>query len=99
ADDPKLKELIGDDAWTHLVEETSLVVGAGTKFDHQAYLDFHHTPVFFGSALSNFGLEPFLYALTELAPAPRGRESDRGVISPEAPHFSGFVFKIQANMN
>jgi peptide chain release factor 3 len=98
-DDPKLKELIGDDAWKHLVDETSLVMGAGTAFDHQAYLDFRHTPVFFGSALSNFGLEPFLYALTELAPPPKGRESDHGVIPPDAPNFSGFVFKIQANMN
>jgi peptide chain release factor 3 len=98
-DDPKLKELIGDEPWQTLVDETSLVVGAGTTFDHQAYLDFRHTPVFFGSALSNFGLEPFLYALTELAPPPKGRESDRGVIPPDAPNFSGFVFKIQANMN
>jgi peptide chain release factor 3 len=98
-DDPKLKELIGDEAWKHLVDETSLVMGAGTAFDHQAYLDFRHTPVFFGSALSNFGLEPFLYALTELAPPPKGRESDKGVIPPDAPNFSGFVFKIQANMN
>ena len=63
ADDPKLKELVGEDAWKHLVDETSLVTGAGTTFDHQAYLDFRHTPVFFGSALSNFGLEPFLHAL------------------------------------
>ena len=99
ADDPKLKELIGEDAWKHLVDESSLVTGAGTVFDHAAYLDFRHTPVFFGSALSNFGLEPFLHALTELAPPPGGRDSDRGVIPPETPHFSGFVFKIQANMN
>jgi len=97
--DPQLAKLIGEEAWTHLIDETSLVTGAGTAFDHQAYLDFRHTPVFFGSALSNFGLEPFLHALTELAPPPRGRESDQGVIAPEAPHFSGFVFKIQANMN
>ena len=90
---------MGDDAWKHLIEETSLVTGAGTAFDHQAYLDFRHTPVFFGSALSNFGLEPFLYALTELAPSPKGRESDHGVIPPDAPNFSAFVFKIQANMN
>jgi peptide chain release factor 3 len=99
ADDPKLAELVGEDAWKHLVDETSLVMGAGTAFDHEAYLDFRHTPVFFGSALSNFGLEDFLKALTELAPPPRGRESEQGVIAPESPHFSGFVFKIQANMN
>ncbi len=49
--------------------------------------------------MSNFGLEPFLYALTELAPSPRGRVSDQGVVPPTAPNFSAFVFKIQANMN
>lgn len=98
-DDPKLKELLGDDAWKTLVDESSLVTGAGTSFSHRAYLDFEMTPVFFGSALSNFGLEPFLHALKELAPPPKGRDSDRGVIPPETPHFSGFVFKIQANMN
>ncbi|HYB97403.1 MAG TPA: peptide chain release factor 3 [Vicinamibacterales bacterium] len=99
ANDPRVAALVGEDAWQHLVDETSLVTGAGTTFDHQAYLDFRHTPVFFGSALSNFGLEPFLYALTELAPPPRGRESDQGVIAPDTPHFTAFVFKIQANMN
>ena len=98
-DDPRLKELVGEDAWKTLVDESSLVTGAGTSFDHAAYLDFQLTPVFFGSALSNFGLEPFLYALTELAPPPKGRDSDQGFVPPETPHFSAFVFKIQANMN
>ena len=70
AHDPRLAELLGQEPWQHLIDETSLVTGAGTSFDHQAYLDFRHTPVFFGSALSNFGLEPFLKALTELAPPP-----------------------------
>jgi peptide chain release factor 3 len=99
ANDPKLAGLIGEEAWQHLIDETSLVTGAGTMFSHEQYLDFQMTPVFFGSALSNFGLEPFLHALTELAPPPKGRDSDQGVIPPETPHFSGFVFKIQANMN
>ena len=99
AHDPRLAELLGQEPWQHLIDETSLVSGAGTSFDHQAYLDFKHTPVFFGSALSNFGLEPFLKALTELAPPPRARLSDQGLIDPGSPHFSGFVFKIQANMN
>ena len=99
AHDPRLAELLGQQAWQHLIDETSLVSGAGTVFDHQAYLAFRHTPVFFGSALSNFGLEPFLKALTELAPPPTPRMSDQGLIDPVSPHFSGFVFKIQANMN
>jgi peptide chain release factor 3 len=99
AHDPKLAGMLGEDAWKHLIEETSLVTGAGTAFEHDAYLEFRHTPVFFGSALSNFGLEPFLQALTELAPPPKGRVSDRGLIAPEDPELTGFVFKIQANMN
>jgi len=99
ATDPQLEELLGHDAWRHLIDETSLVTGAGTAFEYQAYREGRHTPVFFGSALSNFGLEPFLRALTELAPHPMPRMSDQGLIAPEAPNFSGFVFKIQANMN
>ena len=99
AHDPRLAELLGREAWQHLIDETSLVAGAGTAFDRQDYLEGRHTPVFFGSALSNFGLEPFLKALTELAPAPGSRMSDQGLIPPDSPSFSGFVFKIQANMN
>ena len=99
AHDPHLVDLLGPEVTQHLIDETSLVTGAGTSFDRQDYLDFKHTPVFFGSALSNFGLEPFLKALTELAPSPSARMSDHGLIAPESPNFSGFVFKIQANMN
>ena len=99
AHDPRLAELLGQEAWQHLIDETSLVSGAGTTFDRQGYLAGRHTPVFFGSALSNFGLEPFLKALTELAPPPTPRMSDQGLIPPDSPNFSGFVFKIQANMN
>ncbi|MGH9384119.1 MAG: peptide chain release factor 3 [Vicinamibacterales bacterium] len=97
--DPRLAELVGQEAWRHLIDETSLVMGAGTAFDREAYLAGRHTPVFFGSALSSFGVEPFLKALTELAPAPSPRESDHGPVPPGRPSFSGFVFKIQANMN
>ena len=57
------------------------------------------TPVFFGSALTNFGLEPFLQALVELAPPPQPRPSDSGIVSPTDERFTGFVFKIQANMD
>jgi peptide chain release factor 3 len=99
AHDPRLADLLGQEAWQHLIDETSLVTGAGTTFERQAYIEGRHTPVFFGSALSNFGLEPFLKALTELAPPPTGRMSDHGLVPPETPAFSGFVFKIQANMN
>ena len=57
------------------------------------------TPVFFGSALNDFGVEPFLHALLSLAPSPGPRDADVGPIEPPDTNFSGFVFKIQANMN
>ena len=57
------------------------------------------TPVFFGSALTNFGLEPFLQALVEFAPRAAGRPSDTGIVHPTDERFTGFVFKIQANMD
>src|SRR5690606_18961536 len=99
ASDPALGGLIGERAQAELVESLALLEGAGTPFSHEAYLGFEQTPVFFGSAISNFGLEPLLAALETLAPPPGPRESDRGLIHPASPDFSGFVFKIQANMN
>jgi peptide chain release factor 3 len=98
-EDPALHELIGEDAAKHLRESASLVAEAGTQVDHEAYLRAEQTPVFFGSALSNFGLEPFLRGLTEFAPPPQPRPSSAGTVDPADPDFSGFVFKIQANMN
>ena len=63
------------------------------------YLAGRQTPVFFGSALTNFGLEPFLRTLVELAPPPQPRQSDSGIVNPTDERFTGFVFKIQANMD
>jgi peptide chain release factor 3 len=99
AADPLLGEIIGEAAQADLVESLALLEGAGSPFDRDAYLAFAQTPVFFGSALSNFGLEPLLDGLKRLAPCPGPRAADGGVVSPAAPDFSGFVFKIQANMN
>jgi peptide chain release factor 3 len=99
AADPALGEVIGETAQGDLVESLALLEGAGTPFDRDAYLGFEQTPVFFGSAISNFGLEPLLHGLKTLAPCPGPRESDQGPIEPARPAFSGFVFKIQANMN
>ena len=99
-EDPALSDLIGEDAAAHLRESAALVAQAGTQVDHEAYLRAEQTPVFFGSALSNFGLEPFLRGLTEFAPPPQPRPVDRPAsVDPADPDFSGFVFKIQANMN
>jgi peptide chain release factor 3 len=98
-DDPALSDLIGAPAYQRLRDEIDLLVGAGATFDHAHFLAGEMMPVFFGSALNNFGIEPFLAALLALAPPPGPRHSDRGLIDPINAPFSGFVFKIQANMD
>ena len=82
-----------------LREEIELVHGAGTGFNQQDFLQGVQTPVFFGSALHNLGLEEFLDCLIEHAPAPLPRACVERVVSPREHDFSGFVFKIQANMD
>ena len=99
ATDPVLVELLGAEAHATLISDTSLIKGAGTQFNRDEYLAGRQTPVLFGSALDNFGLETLLEALETLAPSPLPRMTDTGLVSPVAPGFSGFVFKIQANMN
>ena len=76
-----------------------MIFGAGTSFDGDAYRNGRQTPVFFGSALNDFGVEPFLLALLSLAPSPSPRTTETGIVAPTDPTFSGFVFKVQANMN
>jgi len=98
-DDPHLASLLGERAHRALVEEVGLLDVAVPDFDRAAFLAERQTPVFFGSALNNFGVEPFLAALVGLAPPPAPRDSDAGVIDPASEVFSGFVFKIQANMD
>ena len=98
-DDPDAREMIGADAYAHFRESLDVIREAGTPFDFGEYRAGRQTPVFFGSALTNFGLEPFLQALVELAPAPQPRVSDAGIVAPTDERFSGFVFKIQANMD
>ena len=98
-DDPASRELIGENAYAHFRESLDVIRAAGTAYNAEEYLAGRQTPVFFGSALNNFGLEPFLAALVELAPPPQPRPSDTGVISPTDDRFTGFVFKIQANMD
>jgi len=98
-DDPDARALIGDSAYAQFRESLDVIRTAGTHFDVAEYLAGRQTPVFFGSAMTNFGLEPFLRALVELAPPPQPRASDRGIVSPTDERFTGFVFKIQANMD
>lgn len=101
--DPRLSEILTPDVAESLRSELELLDVAGIPYDQQAFLEGKITPAFFGSALTNFGLEPFFDAFLKLAPAPSRRRIDRegGVedaLDPAAP-FSGFVFKIQANMD
>jgi peptide chain release factor 3 len=95
---PNLAETLGE-AYGPLYEDIALLTGAGTKFDRDRFLAGQLTPVFFGSALTNFGIEPFLNAFLQLAPPPGPRMSSQGPVQPADDKFSGFVFKIQANMD
>jgi peptide chain release factor 3 len=97
--DPLLAETIGQNAYEQLREDAELVTTPDTDYIREAFLNGELTPVFFGSALNNFGVETFLEALTNLAPAPRPRETSTGMVAPTYEKFSGFVFKIQANMD
>jgi peptide chain release factor 3 len=80
-------------------EETELVMGAGATFDQIEFLKGKQTPVFFGSGINNFGVREVLRALVEWAPAPLPRETDKRMVQPAESPFTGFVFKIQANMD
>ncbi len=97
-DDPLLVDLIGQVQRDALVEEVELL-GAGREFDLKAVRAGTLSPVFFGSALTNFGVEPFLEHFLRMTSAPLSRESDEGEVDVFSPEFSAFVFKIQANMN
>jgi peptide chain release factor 3 len=99
AGDPAVEDLIGAARQQQLIEAAAMISGAGTRFDLEAYRRERQTPVFFGSALNDFGVEPFLRALLSLAPSPAPRLAEDRLVSPTDPDFSGFVFKIQANMN
>jgi peptide chain release factor 3 len=97
-DSPRLDEVVGDQAG-ELRSEIELVRGASHALDLEAYLAGRQTPVFFGSAINNFGVRELLDAFVEYAPAPRPRQTAQRVVSPEQEKFTGFVFKIQANMD
>ncbi|MBV9772751.1 MAG: peptide chain release factor 3 [Gemmatimonadetes bacterium] len=98
-DDPSVRALIGDEAHDKLLADIELLDMAGEEFDYDAFLAGEVSPTFFGSAMTNFGVEPFLRKFLELAPAPTPREATTGEVKPEDPNFTGFVFKIQANMD
>ena len=96
--DPAVGERIGQRRHQQLLEEVELL-GAGREFDLEEVRAGRLSPVFFGSALTNFGVEPFLEEFLRMTPPPLSREADCGTIDAFSPDFSAFVFKIQANMN
>ncbi len=98
-DDPALRSTIGDRAHDELKESLDLLEGAGTDFDRERFLVGKLSPVFFGSAMTNFGVEPFLDRFVDLAPPPTARETSQGELPADTAELSGFVFKIQANMD
>ncbi len=92
------KVLLGEDYET-FVEEVELVRAASNSFDHEVFLSGEQTPVFFGSALGNFGVQQMLESFVDWAPPPQARAAVTRAIDPNEPIFTGFVFKIQANMD
>jgi peptide chain release factor 3 len=98
-DDPELERRIGADALVELREELELVQGASHPFDLEKYLAGQQTPVFFGSGINNFGVQPLLDFFVEHAPAPQPRLTATRAVSPDEEKLAGFVFKIQANMD
>jgi len=98
-DDPALREALGETGHDRLRHDADLLEAAGDGFDRERFERGELSPMFFGSAINNFGLEAFLETFCELMPPPRARDSDQGPISPGQDEFSGFVFKIQANMD
>ena len=98
-DDPRLDELLPEHAVKQLREEVEMARALMKPFDLQAYREGHLSPVYFGSALNNFGVREVLQGLAENAPAPRPQASRDRAIDPAERKVSGFVFKIQANMD
>jgi peptide chain release factor 3 len=98
-DDPALEARIGTAMLQELRDELELVQGASHPFDPAAYLAGKQTPVFFGSAVNNFGVQLLLDFFVENAPSPKPRATTSREVAPYEQHLSGFVFKIQANMD
>lgn len=97
--DPRIEEYLDQDLYYQLKEELEILDEIGADLDLEQVHAGKMTPVFFGSAMTNFGVELFLKAFLDYAQVPEGRNSSKGVIPPTHPEFSGFVFKLQANMD
>ncbi len=96
---PDLDAAVGEDLAQQLRDELELVKGASNEFDKELFLAGEITPVFFGTALGNFGVDHMLDGVVEWAPAPMPRQTDTRTVEASEDKFTGFVFKIQANMD
>ena len=97
--DEALTEIIGVKPAEELREELETIEGVYDAFNRETYLSGDVAPVFFGSAVNNFGVQELLDTFCEISPSPRGRESDKRMVEPTDANFSGFVFKIHANLD
>lgn len=97
--DERLDHLVGSDDAETLRSDVSLVEGVYDTFDRNAYLSGDLAPVFFGSAMFNFGVKELLDTFIQVSPTPQGRQSQLRLVQPSEPQFSGFVFKIHANLD
>ncbi len=95
----QLDEALGENLANEARDEIELIVGTTNPFSLDEFLEGKQTPVFFGSAINNFGIENLLDGFIQYAPIPQGRESDSRMVMPDENKLSGFVFKIQANMD
>lgn len=98
-DDPELDEIIDEKPAAELREEVDIVTSVYPEFDREVYLTGDQSPVFFGSAINNFGVKELLDCFVEIAPSPLPRETEERVVEPSEDKFSGFVFKIHANID
>ena len=98
-DSPHALEVMDPEQKEQLLEEIELLDGASAEFDQEMVSKGELTPVFFGSALTNFGVETFLEHFLKMTTSPLPRMADSGLVDPMSDDFSAFVFKIQANMN
>ena len=97
--DPKIDELLGTEVAQKLRDDVEMARGLCPPFDAESYREGHLTPVYFGSAINNFGVRELLLGLAEYAPPPRLQKADKRDVTPDEDKVTGFVFKVQANMD
>lgn len=98
-DDPSMAGMLGEELYNQLLEDVEILDAMGNEFDYDLVMSGELTPMFFGSAMSNFGVELFLQRFLELGRAPPAKESTAGIVEPDREVFSGQIFKLQANMD